>query len=91
LCIELLNNTTGYQPSKYKSCVDGNISTFIIVYNKTGCRPWKKNRVLRVRVRGYDVILMIYANVGISKASVLRFFLWFSRTLSYSTIRYPSD
>jgi len=28
-----------------------------------------------VRVRGYDVILMIYANVGISKASVLRFFL----------------
>jgi len=91
LCIELLNNTTGYQTSKYKSCVGGNISTFIIVYNKMGCPPWKKKRVLRVRVRRYDVILMIYTNMGISNASVLTFCLLFSRTLSCSTIRYPSD
>jgi len=42
-------------------------------------------------VRGYDVILMIYANVGISKASVLTFCLLFSRTMSCSTIRYPQS
>jgi len=64
----LLNKTKGCQASKHKSCVDGNIYTFTVVHKKWDVLLEKKKRVLRVRVLGYDVILMIYANLGISKS-----------------------